>query len=73
MRYDNYEARIPKQCRKCSTKHRYIEYDPDSDITKLVFGMCQDCRYGNIKMMNMEYHQFRKKKEDEDSDFDDSN
>lgn len=57
--YDTYATRSIHQCAACKENGRSIEYEPDTDMTRIVFKICQECRNGGIQMMNREYKLFK--------------
>lgn len=47
----------PAQCfkGKCGKCTRSVEYDDETDTTRVVFTLCQFARHAGIKMLNNEY------------------
>lgn len=57
-----YTGKIPSQCADCYATGRYIEYDTETNRTKIVHEICEDCRENNLKVMNIEYACFKAQK-----------
>lgn len=49
----------PLQCKFCRENGRYIEYDANTDITRIIYELCQACRYRGLKLASMEYKFFK--------------
>lgn len=62
--FDEYLCLAPRQCDYCRLNGRHIEYDENTDVTRVVFDVCQKCRYKNVDRKNNEYVLFVMNKDD---------
>ena len=61
--FNDYSSRRIMQCERCQEKGRWIEYDEKTSKTRIVHELCQECRFGWLKLMNLEFKLFGRKKD----------
>lgn len=57
--YNRWWPMPPMQCKHCSENGRLIEYDANTDKTRVIYELCQACRYRGLKWYSMEYKFFK--------------